>query len=242
MKSPNQRRTPFADVLNQLDRKYSSFDGSGYQEPYYDYIEGAPTENTQTSSTGTKLYQADPYQVIIHNTSKTDAATAIIFGHDKFLLKSNFGSDATIQITMGQPGVDYVELLQASANPFCTQFIRVESENQLQISKFVTIHQKNVNGNSSQRSLNMQQFKSAYQNQVNMLDAPVNEEINGSTYWEILIEPDTTVLYTIFPLYKIDTSEPLKGNEAIKAYSPARVNTGGLVLPQAQTLPLRSSK
>jgi hypothetical protein len=232
MKS-NQKRTPFAEVLNHLDRKYSNFDGTGYQEPYYDYIEGAPEENT------TRVFQADPYQIIVENPDKV-AHKAILFGNDKFLLKNNFGSDPEIKITMGQPGVEYVELLQSSSSPFLTQFMRIESENKLQISKFITVNQKNANGNWFQRPMNMQQFKSAYQNQENMLDAPINEEIKGSTYWEIEIEPLTRVFYTIFPLYKVDTSEPLRGNEAIKTFAPARVNTsGGLVLPQQNLLPRR---
>ncbi|MNU98618.1 hypothetical protein D3C71_887300 [compost metagenome] len=231
----NHKRTPFAEVLNHLDRKYSNFDGSGYQEPYYDYIEGAPEEVNNT----TKVFQADPYQIIIENPDKV-AHKAILFGNDKFLLKNNFGSDPEIKITMGQPGVEYVELLQSSQNPFLTQFMRIESENKLQISKFITVNQKNANGNWFQRPMNMQQYKSAYQNQENMLDAPINEEIKGSTYWEIEIEPLTRVFYTIFPLYKVDTSEPLRGNEAIKTFAPARVNTAGqLILPQQNLLPRR---
>lgn len=228
MKPSNHKRIPFADVLNHLDRKYSNFDGSGYQEPYYDYIEGAPEETT-------RVYQADPYQIIVENPDKI-AHKAIIFGNDKFLLKPNFGSDPEIKITMGQPGVEYVELLQSSSSPFSTQFMRIESENKLQITKFITVHQKNANGNWFQRPMNMQQFKSAYQNQENMLDAPINEEIKGSTYWEVEIEPLTRVFYTIFPLYKIDTSEPLRGNEPIKTFAPARVNTAGLVMPQQNLL------
>jgi hypothetical protein len=137
---------------------------------------------------------------------------------------------------MGQPGVEYVELLQSSTSAFATQFMRIESENKLQITKFITVHQKNANGNWFQRPMNMQQFKSAYQNQENMLDAPINEEIKGSTYWEVEIEPLTRVFYTIFPLYKIDTSEPLRGNEPIKTFAPARVNTAGLVMPQQNLL------
>lgn len=220
-----RKRTPFAEVLNHLDSKYSNFDGTGYEEPYYDYIEGAPEENV-------RVYQADPYQIVVENADKI-AHKAIIFGNDKFLLKERFGSEEGIQITIGQPGVEYVELLQqSSTKPFSTQFMRVESENRLQITKFITVHQKDANGNWFQRPMNMQQFKSAYQNQNNMLDAPINENIDGSTYWEVEIEPLTRVFYTIFPLYKVDTSGTLKGNEPIKTFAPARINTAGLVLPQ----------
>lgn len=213
--------TPFSRVLDELEGKYLNFDG-GDMEPYYDYADGSDDPTP-------RLYQADPYQIVVENKDKI-AQKAIIFGNDKFLLKPNFGSPLTVTITIGQPGVEYVELLQqSSTKPFSTQFMRVESENRLQISKFITIHQKDANGNWFQRPMNMQQFKSAYQNMENMLDAPIDEHINGSTYWEVEIEPLTRVFYTIFPLYKVDASESLKGKESVKTYAPARVNTAGLI-------------
>lgn len=218
MKS-NKKQTPFKQVLDSLDKKYSNFDGDGFDEPLYDYIEGAPEENV-------RLYQADPYQIVVENTDKTTTQKVIIFGNDKFLLRPNFGSNIAIKITIGQPGVEYVELLQqTSTKPFSTQFMRIESENKLQLTKFITVHQKDANGNWFQRPMNMQQFKSAYQNQDTMLDAPINEHIDGSTYWEVEIEPNTRVFYTIFPMYKVDNAGTLKGNEAVKAFAPARVNT-----------------
>lgn len=221
--NPLRRGTPFQSVLNDIEQKYSNFDG----ESYYDYIEGAPEENV-------RLYQADPYQIIITNTVNV-ALKAVIFGNDKFLLKTNFGSGKGITVTIGQPGVEYVELLQqSSTKPFSTQFMRIESENTLQLTKFITVNQKDANGNWFQRPMNMQQFKSAYQNQNTMLDAPINEHIDGSTYWEVEIEPGTRVFYTIFPMYKVDTSGTLKGNEPIKNYAPAKVNTAGLVMPANQ--------
>ncbi len=222
-----KENSPFGRVMDELERKYSNFDGDS--EPFYDYVEGAPEENA-------RIYQADPYQIVVHNPTELPLK-AILFGNDKFLLKPLFGSETGIVITIGQPGVEYVELLQqSSTKPFSTQFMRIESENALQTTKFITVNQKDANGNWFQRPMNMQQFKSAYQNQNNMLDAPINEEVNGSTYWEVEIEPKTRVFYTIFPLYKVDTSGTLRGNDPIKTFAPARVNTGGLILPQASNL------
>lgn len=227
----NKRKKPFAAILDQLESKYHNFDGGNGE--LYDYAEGAPESEV-------KLYQADPYQVVVENTDAARVLKAVLFGNDKFLLNPNFGSDAGIVITIGQPGVEYVELLQqSSTKPFATQFMRIESANQLQVTKFITVNQKDANGNWFKRPLNMQQFKSAYQQDKNMLDAPINEEVNGSTYWEIDVEPGTRVFYTIFPLYKVDTSAALRGNEPIKTYAQAKVNTSGLaVLPQS-TLPVK---
>jgi hypothetical protein len=218
-----KKNVSFAKILNQLDSKYHNFDGEGYEEAY-DYIEGnqAPQE---------KVYQADPYQIVIENLHERSALKAIIFGNDKFLLKPNFGNDKSLVVSIGQPGVEYVELLQqSSTKPFATQFMRIESENQLQVTKFITVNQKDANGNWFQRPMNMQQFKSAYQNDKNMLDAPINEYIDGTTYWEVEIEPKTRVFYTIFPLYKIDTAATLRGREPIKSYGKAQVNTSGLAV------------
>lgn len=229
-----KKNVPFADILNKLDSKYHNFDGDGadYDEAY-DYMEGNGTPEE-------KLYQADPYQVVVENTSTTTALKATIFGNDKFLLKQNHGNDAAISITIGQPGVEYVELLQqSSTKPFATQFMRIESENQLQVTKFITVNQKDANGNWFQRPMNMQQFKSAYQQDKNMLDAPINEYIDGTTYWEVEVEPVTRVFYTIFPLYKVDTSATLKGREPIKNYGQARINTGGLSVVPKGTKHLR---
>ncbi len=199
-----------------------NFDGDHGQE-YHDYMDGAGSEDS------VKLFQADPYQIVVHNTIKDAPKKAILFGNDKFLLSTRFGSEDGIVITIGQPGVEYVELLQqSSTKPFSTQFMRIESENKLQITKFITVHQKDANGNWFQRPMNMQQFKSAYQQQENMLDAPINEDIDGSTYWEVEIEPDTRVFFTIFPMYKVDTASTLRGRDPIKSYAQARVNTAGI--------------
>ena len=230
MKNQRNHNVPFSQVLSDLERKYLSFDGSGYDQPHFDYVDGGPEDTA-------RIYQADPYQIVVENTDELKALKAILFGNDKFLLKTNFGSESGIKITIGQPGVEYVELLQqSSTKPFSTQFMRIESENRLQITKFITVHQKDANGNWFQRPLNMQQYKSAYQNQENMLDAPINEDVNGSTYWEVEMEPKTRAFYTVFPLYKVDTSGTLRGNEPIKTFAPAQVNTGGLILPQARPL------
>lgn len=212
----------FRGDLDSIENEYLNFDGESYEEEHYDYMEGEEAK--------VRLYQADPYQIVVENTTD-QPKTAIIFGNDKHLLKPRFGSPNGIVITIGQPGVEYVELLQqSSTKPFSTQFMRIESENRLQITKFITVHQKDANGNVFKRPMNMQQFKSAYQQQENMLDAPINEFVDGTTYWEVEIEPRTRVFYTIFPMYKIDTSSTLKGGQPIKSFAPARVNTGGLAV------------
>lgn len=222
----NQNRTPFSKVLDEIDRKYSNFDGDSYQQPYYDYADGMQEETS-------RLYQADPYQIIIENTTG-DAQRARIFGHDRYLLRPNFGNSEGIEITMGQPDTEYVEVLHASAtNPFSTQLIRIESENPIQLTKFLSVTTKGISGNGQRQVINMQQYKSAYQNDKNMIDAPLNLFVNGHTMWEVEVEAKTRVFYTIFPMYKVDTSATLQGAQPIKTFAPASVNTAGILLPQS---------
>lgn len=233
----SKKNTPFKRVLDELERKHLNFDGEGFTEEYHDYMDGS---SNATPTGGTKLYQADPYQIIVENKHQTSALTVTLFGNDKFLLKPNFGNHASLVITTGQPGVEYVELLQqSSTKPFSTQFMRIESENKLQLTKFITVNQKDANGNWFRRPMNMQQFKSAYQQQETMLDAPINEDVDGSTYWEVEVEPLTRVFYTIFPMYKVDNSSSLKGQGSIKHYGQARVNTAGIQMLPNRNLPGR---
>lgn len=243
---------PFKRVLDEVENKYFNFDGDGYadypeHEDYdleYDYMDGQDYELEYDYAEGSasmrakpKLFQADPYQVVVENTTDRPL-TAILFGNDKHLLAARFGNPSGINITVGQPGVEYVELLQeSSTKPFMTQFLRIESDNDLQLSKFLTVHKKGANGNWFRRNINMQQFKSAYQHDKKMLDAPIEEEVNGSTYWEIEIEAKTRVFFTIFPMYKVDTSGTLGGDQPIKTFAPAQVNTHGLTLPRPAVRP-----
>lgn len=216
--------TPFKKVLDELERKHLNFDGEGYMEEQYDLMEGSREHDA------VKMYQADPYQIIVRNTTDS-VLTAVIFGRNRNLSKTRFGNPRGIEISVGQPGVEYVELLQESAEtPFATQFIRIESENRIQLTKFITITEKGANGKLFRRQINMQQYRSAYQQQDNLLDVPINERVNGKTCWETQVEPNTTVIYTIFPSYKVDTSSTLRGDEPIKSYAQARVNTAGLQL------------
>jgi hypothetical protein len=241
------KNVPFERVLDEVERKYHNFDGQGYEEYEdeeeleYDMMEGDEYELEYDYAEGSakamakpqKLFQADPYQVVIENTT-AKPLIAVLFGNDKYLLQARFGNPNGILISVGQPGVEYVELLQeSSTKPFLTQFMRIESDNDLQISKFLTINKKGANGIWLRRNVNLQQFKSAYQQDKRMLDVPIEEEVNGSTYWEMEMEPNSRTFITIFPMYKVDTSGALGGDQPIKTFAPAQVNTHGMAIPRS---------
>lgn len=228
MKKNKKDKTDFERILDEIEGKdeFHNFDGEdyGYEEYYEEYenMEGKPVNRK-------KLYRANPYQIIIQNTTDKPLK-AILFGNDKFLLKPNFGSDRGIIIGTGQSGVEYVELLQrSSTKQFKTQHIRIESDNILQLSKPMTIHKKDGAGVWQQTPLNLHIYRSPYQNSEKIIDVDdVEIALDGSTYFEVEIEPKTRIFYSIFPLYAIDTADTLKGRDPIKSYAPARVNTGAV--------------
>src|SRR3990167_4144949 len=94
----NKKSTPFSRVLDNLDKKYSNFDGDGYEEPYYDYIEGAPQENV-------KIYQADPYQIVVQNLDKVNALKATFLETESFFLNPNLGTLAGFKSPSDNPGL-----------------------------------------------------------------------------------------------------------------------------------------
>ncbi len=182
------------------------------------------------SSGGSPIYKPKPFQIIVENTTD-QPKTAVIFGNNRFLLSNRFGNPNGIQISVGQPGVEYLELLQQSANqPFYASLIRIQSENTTQITKFITINYKHANGRLYRDPVDMQTHKSAYQQQDNIIDGVLNTKIDGNTYLETEIEPNTRVFYTIFPTDEVDTSRTLVGHKPIKNFDVPQVNMAGYAI------------
>lgn len=242
MKSKKINKTPFEKILDEIEGKeeFLNFDGEDYNDTddyeyadEYENMTGAVNPHPQK-----KLYRSNPYQIIIDNPTN-GPLKAILYGHDKFLLKPNFGSENGIVVRTGQSGVDYVEYLQRSAtHQFKTQHIRIESTNILQLSKSMSIFTYE-DGDLIQRQLNLNIYKSAYQNQNNILDIDdIMLDIKGNMYLQWELEKNTSVMISFFPLYEINTSQTLRGNDPIKTFAPARVNSGAVMLrPPKKIIP-----
>ncbi|CAG5082287.1 hypothetical protein [Parvicella tangerina] len=227
MKKVKRNKSEFERILDEIEgrEQFHHMDGEDY-EVYEEYEDNAGMSQPQPQK---RLYKADPYQIVVNNPTDK-ALKAVIYGHDKFLLKNNFGSDSGIEITTGQTGVEYVELLQRSARlPFKIQHIRVESDNTLQLSKPMVVNWKNGRGRWEQWLINMQIYRSAYQTDKNIIDIDRDKiDVDGSTYLEVEIEPKTRIFYSIFPYYEVDTADTLRGKDPIKAFANAKVNTGAI--------------
>jgi hypothetical protein len=106
----NRKKTPFKSVLDHLEKKYSNFDGDAYEGEIYDYAEGSESVSQP------KMYQADPYQIVVENTT-TKALKSIIFGNDKFLLKITLVQQQELPfrlVNLGLNTLSYCNKLQQS--------------------------------------------------------------------------------------------------------------------------------
>jgi len=233
MRKDKNHKTPFEKILDEIEGKeqFHNMDGDGYEYEDHDMEYDEEHDEEYENMTGSRrkrkqVFKANPYQIIVSNPTER-ALTAILFGNDKHLLKDNFGSDRGIVIETGQSNVEYVEILQrSSSHQFKTQHIRIESDNLLQLSKPMTIHEKDAAGRWLQNPLNLHIYKSPYQQSEKMIDIDdILLDIDGSTYFEVEIEPKTRVFYSIFPLYEINTAGTLAGKDPIRSFAPARVNS-----------------
>lgn len=226
MKKVKRNKSEFERILDEIEgrEQFHHMDGEEY-EVYEEYEGNAGMNKPQR-----RLYKANPYQIVVNNPTDK-ALNAVIYGNDKFLLKDNFGSERGIEISTGQSSVEYVELLQRSSTlPFKIQHIRVESDNNLQLSKPIVVNEKNGRGRWEQWLINLQIYRSPYQTDKNIIDIDKEEEIDvdGSTYFEVEVEPKTRIIYSIFPYYEVDTADTLRGKDPIKAFANAKVNTGAI--------------
>lgn len=193
-----------------------------YDEEYYG-ADGAANAAAKTPS---------PYQLTIVN-STAGTLNAVLFGMNKYLLSTNFGSPATVTVTPSQTNVSYLELLQQSAaQPFETSLIRVQSSSSTQITQIMSVTVKDANGQELTLPIITQSYFSAYQQQSGILDIAKKIKVDGSTYITYPVEASTTVTVTFFPSEKVSISKGLSGQKAVQNYSNPQVNLGGMSFPK----------
>lgn len=164
-----------------------------------------------------------PYSLVIQNTNPT-AATAVLFGKNKFLLATNFGSDTGVIITPSYSDVEYVEMLQQSGSqPFDTSLIRIQSSNSTQITQILNVTSKDANGQVFTDPIITQNYFSSMQFQSGILDAPVRLTINENSYITFTVLASTTLTMTFFPEAKTNIARALGGKSPVKLYGSPQV-------------------
>jgi hypothetical protein len=226
--------------LDEAEERFSGFNGEDYDDYMYEddvYMgaDGDYEEDDWSMATGggvDMLKSPSPYQITVQNTTG-GTLTLILFGKNQYLLSPNFGSAIGLIVTPSQANVTYLELLQQSADqPFETSLLRVQSDNDAQITQILTVTVKDANGQSATLPVITQSYFSSYQQQSGILDVPYNLKIDGNSSIATPILGGATVTYTFFPAEKVNVSKGLAGKKPVQVYGNPQVNLGGMTFPK----------
>ncbi len=163
---------------------------------------------------------SQPYIVSITNTNTTTAYPCTILGAYSTLAYSapNWQNSASISITMGIAGVTYQEFLYQSMNkPFTVGQTYYQSSTANQVLETLTLIQKDVNGNESQKTL--VPTIDPYQQQNSIVIVKFSYKIDGFTAIVLSsVLASATVKIYFYPAETVSTSRTLSGRRAVANY------------------------
>lgn len=201
----------FADDYDFADEDYD-FDGD-YDDDFDMAVGGASAPTSQ------------PYIVSIKNTNTTTAFPVTILGAYGTLAftSPNFQNSAAISITMGIAGVTYNEFLYQSMNkPFICGQTYYQSSTANQVLETITLVQKDVNGNESQKTL--VPTIDPYQQQSTIVVIKFSYKIDGFTSLIISsVLASATVKVYLYPAETVSTARTLTGRRAVRNYGNPRL-------------------
>lgn len=214
--------------LRQNDVRWSGFDG--YQGS--ELNPGLSVEREWSlANGGTQVKVPKPYLLTVTNSTGSNL-TAVLFGLNKYLQTSNFGSTAGVTVTPSSTNLTYLEvLMQSGQQPFETSLIRVSSTNASQVTQTLDVTFKDATGQVLSDPVYADPYVSAYQYQNTRADIPYSLKIDGNTFITVTILANTTVNFTFFPAEKVNVAKGLMGQNPRQIYGAPPVNLGGMPLP-----------
>lgn len=183
------------------------------------------------SSQEKKPKYADPYVILIENTTK-EVKNWVVFGSNKYLQEENFGSDEGVELSnLGNSEMPYSAILQEfSMTSIKTGFIRFQSEDKKDIAQTISHHtNRNTNGfynepNYERRDIFLAIMKDAYQMQDDILDIrPANLLFNAETHLTGTIQPNSRIAISIFPIEVTTHETETLANERLSGKNVAPV-------------------
>lgn len=210
--------------LQMIDSKFSG--ANGYENSLLDGIysgaDAMADARMMSPQVQEQRTQPSPYQVSITNSTAGDL-TAILFGYNQYQNTANYGSPVGITVTP-TTGVSYIQLLSQSASqPFETSKIRVKSTNAAQVGQSFNITALDASGDTCTKPVIAEMYISPDQFRSDMVDVPRNIVIDGNTVISVVVFATTTVVFTFFPLEKVNVTRVLggTGKSPLKLYTAA---------------------
>ena len=212
------------DEFDDYDGGFDNFDDdySGYDIDEYDNADGG-MDSAPTSQ---------PYIVSITNTNTTTNSTpvTILGAYSNLALTSpSFGNYLAISITMGISGITYTEFLYQSMNkPFQVGLTYLQSSNTSQVLETITIVNKDVNGNESQKVLIP--TIDPYQNQSTVIALKFAYKVDGFTSLIVskILASATAKVY-LYPSETASPSRALAGRKPVANYGNPNIVKGDVL-------------
>lgn len=193
---------------------------------------------------------SQPYIVNVENTTTNDISNVTILGAYTNLSNSapGYGNTAGISISMGISNVSYTEFLYQSMNkPFVIGMTYLTSTDDNQVLETLTLQQRDVNGNVSEKVLTP--TIDPYQQQSGKIAMKYNYKIDGFTQVvisKILAKSGSTngnLKIYFYPSENVSTGRALAGRRAVRGYGkPSVVRSNKLSLSRRALGALRGGR
>ena len=173
---------------------------------------------------------SQPYILNVENTTTSDISNVTILGAASNIggTAPAYGNATGISITMGISNVTYGEFLYTSLQkPFSIGLTYLSSTNDNQVLETMTLSQKDVNGNTSQKVLTPSM--DPYQQQSGKIAMQYNYNVDGFTsiiISKILAKSGSVngnVKIYFYPSENVSTGRALAGRKAVRGYARPRV-------------------
>lgn len=237
------------DYFNEAqdDANDNFFNYDGFEDDNFDFVDDAEefdgfdgddddAFDMATGGGGMGTPTSQPYIVVIKNTSTAVAHPVTILGSYSSLSQTapNYQNVASISITMGISGITYDEFLYQSMNkPFVCGLTYLQSSTANQVLETLTLIQKDVNGNESQKTL--VPTIDPYQQQATIIALKFSYKIDGftSVVLSALLGGATAKLY-FYPAETSSIARTLTGRRAVSGYgNPNIVKSDKVVLSKS---------
>jgi hypothetical protein len=229
-------RNYFAQAQDEANDNFFNYDGDDFDfadDNAYDGFDGDDDAFSMATGGNGGAPTSQPYIVTITNTNTATGFPVTILGAYSTLAftSPNYQNNGAISITMGISGITYGEFLYQSMNkPFVVGLTYLQSSTANQVLETLTLIQKDVNGNESQKTL--VPTIDPYQQQSTIIAVKFSYKIDGFTSVVIssVLKSTTAKLY-FYPAETSSIARTLTGQRAVSGYgNPNIIKSDKVVL------------
>jgi hypothetical protein len=229
-------RNYFAQAQDEANDNFFNYDGDDFDfvdDNAYDGFDGDDDAFSMATGGNGNMPTSQPYIVTITNTNTVTGFPVTILGAYSTLAftSPNYQNNGAISITMGIAGITYGEFLYQSMNkPFVVGLTYLQSSTANQVLETLTLIQKDVNGNESQKTL--VPTIDPYQQQSTIIAVKFSYKIDGFTSVVVssVLKSTTAKLY-FYPAETSSIARTLTGQRAVSGYgNPNIIKSDKVVL------------